>query len=66
MTSDGPLADVMRGHLGDGHIPAPSGHAPRLETHLNNGHYGVVLKESGTTMEDGAWMHCENTVEVQQ
>ena len=66
MTADGPLADVMRGHLGDGHIPAPSGHAPRLETQISNGYHGVVVKESGTDMGDGAWIHCEEPVEARQ
>lgn len=44
------------------HIPVPSGHAPRLDTHASSGYYGIVVTER----ETGAFMHCENPVEVRR
>jgi hypothetical protein len=38
------------------HVPAPSGHAPRLAEHEGAGD-GVTLHEPGA---DGAWITCEN------
>jgi len=43
------------------HIPVPSGHAPRLDTHAK-GYYGITLRER----ETGAAIHCENPVEVRR
>jgi len=44
------------------HIPVPSGHAPRLDTHTSDGYHGITVTER----ETGAVMHCENPVEVRR
>ena len=44
------------------HIPVPSGHAPRLETHSSPAYHGIVITEKATD----AFIHCENPVEVRQ
>jgi len=45
------------------HIPAPAGHAPRLESYQSNGVHGVFVENP---RREGAWMHCENPIEVER
>jgi len=46
------------------HVPVPSGHAPRLETHAITGYYGIMVGERDSGLDSGAWIHAENPVEV--
>jgi len=47
------------------HIPAPSGHAPRLEALVDAGAIGLRIRERDATFE-GAWLYAENPVEVRR
>ena len=38
--------------------PAPSGHAPRCETHDSDGYYGIMVAERGGA-DTGAWIHAK-------
>jgi len=47
------------------HIPAPAGHAPRLEALVDQGAVGLRIRERDASGK-GAWMHAENPVEVRR
>jgi len=60
MRGDGPLADPSL--LADGQVPAPSGHAPRLEALVDKGAVGLRIRE-----RDGdAWIHAGKPAEVRR
>ena len=45
--------------------PAPSGHAPRCETHDSDGCYGIMVAERGGA-DTGAWIHAEKPWSVDE
>jgi len=51
--------------MNDDHIPAPSGHAPRLEAFVDKGAVGLRIEEAKET-EGNAWLYAEHPVEVTQ
>ena len=44
----------------------PSGHAPRLETYISRGYYGIIVAEENSGLDRGAYIHCENPVDVRE
>ena len=46
------------------HIPAPSGHAPRLKAVQHPDHGSLIVAEREN--DEGAWLLCGNPVEVKQ
>ena len=44
----------------------PSGHAPRLETYISRGYYGIIVAEQNSGLDRGAYIHCENPVDVRE
>jgi len=46
------------------HVPAPSGHAPRLETYYSSDYDGIIVAEREGGMDSGAWIECEKPVDV--
>jgi len=48
------------------HIPAPAGHAPRLEALVDVGAIGLRIRERDADPSDGAWIYAENPVEVRR
>jgi len=48
------------------HVPAPAGHAPRLEAVVDQGAVGLRVRERDGGAESGAWVHAEDPVEVRQ
>lgn len=63
MRGDGPLAD--RSLLADGHLPAPAGHAPRLEARTAD-IPGVLISERDADPSAGRWVACEAPMEVRR
>jgi hypothetical protein len=53
-------------NVGSDHVPAPSGHAPRLEAWDNDGFKGLLIRERDTDIADGRWIQAENPSEVQR
>ena len=51
-------------NVGSDHVPAPSGHAPRTETWDSDGFEGIIVREAGSDIGDGRWVHAENPTEV--
>jgi len=58
-------ADVIHREMTE-HIPAPAGHAPRLETYFSNDYDGVIVAERDGGMDSGAWIECEKPVDVRE
>ena len=44
----------------------PSGDAPRLETYISRGYYGIIVAEENSGLDRGAYIHCENPVDVRE
>jgi len=44
----------------------PSGHAPRLETLISRGYYGVIIAEQNGGLDRGAYIKCENPVDTRE
>ena len=44
----------------------PSGHAPRLETYISRGYYGIIVAEKNSGLDRGAYIHCENPIDVRE
>ena len=44
----------------------PSGHATRLETLISRGYYGIIVAEENSGLDRGAYIHCENPVDVRE
>ena len=42
----------------------PSGDAPRLETYISRGYYGIIVAEENSGLDRGAYIHCENPIDV--
>jgi len=64
MRGDGPLADPSL--LADERVPAPSGHAPRLESRTDNAIHGLLVSERDADPGEGAWIYAGNPVEVRR
>jgi len=50
----------------DERVPAPSGHAPRLESRTDNAIHGLLVSERDAGPGEGAWIYTEDTVEVRR
>jgi len=46
------------------HVPAPSGHAPRLDTLAFSGEQTITIVERDGGIDSGAWIECENPVDM--
>ena len=44
----------------------PSGDAPRLETYISRGYYGIIVAEENSGLDRGAYIHCENPIDVRE
>ena len=44
----------------------PSGDAPRLETLISRGYYGIIVAEQNSGLDRGAYIKCENPVDVRE
>jgi len=58
-------ADVIHREMTERQI-VPSGHAPRLETYVSNGYVGIIVAEQCGGMDSGAWIECEQPVDVRE
>jgi len=58
-------ADVIHREMTE-HIPAPAGDAPRLETYFSNDYDGIIVAERDGGMDSGAWIECEQPVDVRE
>lgn len=48
------------------HVPAPSGHAPRLETVVGRDWEGICVSEARCPMDEGAWLMARNPMQVER
>lgn len=57
-------ADLQR--EANGRVDTPAEYHPPLETVVNGGYYGILVREEGTETRDGQFIHCEHPVEARQ
>jgi len=48
------------------HVPAPSGHAPRLDTLAFSGEQTITIVERDGGIDSGAWIECGKPVDVRE
>jgi len=48
------------------HVPAPAGHAPRLEGLVDEGAVGLRVREQDADPANGRWAYAENPAEVRR